>query len=64
MAIEIPSIIIAFTVGAFLTLAAAVSGNSERLCDRLGGTYTPEVAISGGDVCADGKWAALVGLGP
>ena len=64
MVVEIPSIIIAFTIGAFLTLGAALSSNSDVLCDRLGGTYTPEVAISGGDVCADGKWAALVGLGP
>ena len=64
MVVEIPSIIIAFTVGAFLTLAAAVSGNSDKLCDRLGGTYTPEVAISGGDVCADGKWSNLFGIKP
>jgi len=64
MAIEIPSIIIAFTLGSFLTLAAAVSGNSDRLCDRLGGTYTPEAAISGGDVCPDGKWIALFGVKP
>ena len=62
MVVEIPSIIIAFTVGAFLTLAAALSGNSEMLCDVLGGTYMPEVAITGGDVCPDGAWSALVGL--
>lgn len=58
----IPEIFAAFILGTALTLAATVSGNQDALCDRLGGVYMPENAISGKDVCPDGRWLSLFGV--
>lgn len=49
-------IVAAFLLGAVLVLGASVTGQNERLCDALGGTYTPGEA----DQCGDGKWLNLV----
>jgi len=57
---EIGNIIVAGVLGAALVFAAVVSGNQELLCTAIDGTYTPEVAVSGGDVCADGVWHKIL----
>lgn len=54
------SIIIALFAGAIIDTGAALTGNLKPLCEKgLKGTYAP----AGPDVCPDGKWSNLVGLG-
>ena len=60
---EIEDILVAALIGAALVLGAAVTGQGERLCEAIGGTFQPEAALSGGDVCPDGQWRELLDIG-
>jgi len=57
----IASAFVAFLVGTWLVAGAVVTGQQPELCDLIGGTY--EYTERGADVCPDGRWAELVGLG-
>jgi hypothetical protein len=40
-----------------VSVGASLTGNGQRLCDAMGGVYTPQA--SPGEVCPGGSWANL-----
>jgi hypothetical protein len=54
------AVFVAFAVMTVFVVAATASGESERLCKAMGGTYTP--APPPADVCPGGSWLVLFGI--
>jgi hypothetical protein len=53
-------IILVFLVNTVFIVTATVTGNQEKLCDLMGGTYVEENAPTGENVCPGGKWTTLL----
>lgn len=50
-------IVVGFALMGALIFGATVTGNGQKLCDAMGGVYTPQPPP--GDSCPGGKWRNL-----
>ena len=49
--------VVTLVFGTLVTAGATITGNQEKLCEGMGGTFTPSHTEN---VCPDGSWRNLV----
>ncbi len=62
MGTAIVNALLGIILGIPLVGVAELTGNAQRLCDALGGTYQPQANYTE-NVCPGGRWINLTGKG-